>query len=40
MDQKKLIEPKDLLNQILKNGPYRLTIEELKKFPHRIDLGP
>ncbi|GIX41276.1 MAG: oxidoreductase [Leptospiraceae bacterium] len=40
MDSKRIIKPIELLNQMLKNGPYKLTLEELKKHPHGIDLGP
>jgi anaerobic selenocysteine-containing dehydrogenase len=40
MDQKRVMEPPNLLNQMLKNGPYKLSLEELKKHPHGIDLGP
>ena len=39
MDQKRTIHPQELLNQMLKNGPYKLSLEELKKHPHGIDLG-
>jgi len=39
MDQKRTIHPQELLNQMLKNDPYKLSLEELKKHPHGIDLG-
>lgn len=32
--------PSLLLNQMLKSGPYKLSLEELKQQPHGIDLGP
>ena len=35
-----LIGPERILDLLLRTGPHRLTLKELKKHPHGIDLGP
>ncbi|MBT11165.1 MAG: dehydrogenase [Oceanospirillaceae bacterium] len=34
-----LLKPSGILNTLLKSGPYRMTLEKLKKSPHGLDLG-
>lgn len=34
------INPDTLLDQGLKRGPYKLSLNKLKKYPHGLDLGP
>ncbi len=34
-----LLKPSGILNTLLKSGPYRMTLDKLKKSPHGLDLG-
>ncbi|MFT5605154.1 MAG: anaerobic selenocysteine-containing dehydrogenase [Paracoccaceae bacterium] len=37
---KRLLTPTRTLDQLLKRGPYKLSIKKLLKTPHGVDLGP
>jgi anaerobic selenocysteine-containing dehydrogenase len=37
---RRFLTPKRLLNVLLKRGPYKLSLKQLRAKPHGIDLGP
>ncbi len=37
---RRFMTPKRILNHLLKSGPYNLKLDDLRKQPHGIDLGP
>ncbi|WP_372777306.1 molybdopterin oxidoreductase family protein [Litorivivens sp.] len=37
---RRFLTPKRLLNALLKRGPYKLSLKQLRTKPHGIDLGP